>query len=48
MADDQIQGALDEIEDEDLATLLEFVEMSGGIEEAQAAMDALSQLSNAA
>ena len=44
MADDQIHSALDEIADEDLATLLDFVESAGSFEEAHAAIDALSQL----
>lgn len=37
-------GRLEELEDEQLEQLLEFVESVGGIEEAQAAVDTLSQL----
>ena len=43
MADEPIHDVLDEIADEDLALLLEFVETAGSIEEARAAMNAVSQ-----
>jgi|GEM_PF-1835994 hypothetical protein len=48
MADDQIHNGLDDIADEDLAMLLEFVESAGSVEEAREAIDALSQLREAA
>lgn len=48
MADHQNQDALDSMADEDIINLMNFVEQIGGIEEARAAMEALSELKNAA
>jgi hypothetical protein len=42
------QDILDELSDEEVATLLEFVERVGSFEDAQAAIDMLSELRDAA
>ncbi len=42
------QDILDELTDEEVATLLEFVERVGSFEDAQAAIDMLSELRDAA
>lgn len=48
MTDQQAHDALNAIADEQIINLMEFVEEVGGIEEARAAMEALSELKNAA
>ena len=48
MADHQNQDALDAMTDEDIISLMNFVDQVGGIDEARAAMEALSELKNAA
>lgn len=48
MSDKIPQDILDELSDEELATLLEFVERMGSFEDAQAAIDMLSEQRDAA
>mgnify|MGYP006899580720 FL=1 len=48
MSEEISQDILDELSDEEVATLLEFVERVGSFEDAQAAIDMLSKLRDAA
>lgn len=48
MTEQELAQQLDQYSDEELATILEFVEQLGSIEAAQAAIDALSDLRKAA
>lgn len=48
MAEEKLEDILDEMSEEDVATLLEFVDRVGSFEDAQAAIDMLSQIREAA
>lgn len=48
MDDETLAELLDQFEDEDLETLMEFVERTGSFEDAKAAIDTLDQLRKAA
>lgn len=48
MSQQDIDQGLDQFSDEELAEILEFVEQMGSLEDAQAALDALSQVQKAA
>ena len=48
MTEQDLAQQLDEYSDEELATILEFVEELGSVEAAQAAIDALNELRKAA
>lgn len=48
MDEQKIAELLDQFEDEDLEILIEFVERTGSIEDAQAVIDALDELRKAA
>jgi predicted house-cleaning noncanonical NTP pyrophosphatase (MazG superfamily) len=48
MTEQELAQQLEQYSDEELATILEFVEQLGSLEAAQAAIDALSDLRKAA
>ena len=48
MTDQELAQMLDEYTEEELATVLDFVEELGSVEAAQTALDALSELRKAA
>jgi hypothetical protein len=48
MTEQELAQQLDQYSDEELATILEFVEQLGSLEAAQAAIDALTDLREAA
>jgi len=48
MSHEEMQPLVDGMSDDELATLIEFVEKMGSVEDVRAAIDALSELRHAA